>query len=198
MMDVTEVKQLLGPTLQLAAVLDAFSRAPLTLQLFDRKPAARDMTRLLRATARAFARPKYVITDLGREFTGGAFKQVVKRLGVVQRFASKDNIKGTARLERFWRTLKESAGLYRLHLPLTSEDLEQRLELTLVHYLCYRPHGGLRGAVPAEVFLGLESAHLRAVEPPRGRPGEGPTAVPFEFAYLDPRSRRFPVLEPAA
>ena len=85
MMDVTEVKQLLGPTLQLAAVFDAFSRAPLALQLFDRKPAARDMARLLRTAARAFARPRYLITDLGGEFTGGAFKQVVKRLGVVQR-----------------------------------------------------------------------------------------------------------------
>jgi hypothetical protein len=89
-----------------------------------------------------------------------------------------DNIKASARLERFWRTLKEGAGLYRLHLPLTSEDLEQRLELTLVHYLCFRPHEGLKGAVPAEAFLRLESAHLKAVEPLRGRPGEGPTAVP--------------------
>ena len=50
-------------------------------------------------------------------------------------------------------SLKESAGLYRLHLPLTASDLEQRLELALVHYHRFRPHEGLRGAVPAEVFL---------------------------------------------
>lgn len=123
---------------------------------------------------------------------------MVKRLNVVQRFASKDNIKATARLERFWRTLKESAGLYRLYLPLTVLDLEQRLERALVHYLCFRPHEGLKGALPAEAYLGVEPAHLKAVEPLRGRPGEGPTAGPFDLAYLDPRSRRFPVLKPAA
>ena len=198
MMDVSEVKQLLGPALHVAAVLDACSRAPLALQVFQTRPTAPDMARLLRAAARAFTRPKYLITDLGGEFTGGAFKKAVRRLGTVQRFAARESIKATARLERFWRTLKEAAGLYRLHLPLTASDLESRLELALVHYLCFRPHEGLEGAVPAEVFLGLEPAHLSAVEPPRGRPGEGPTEPPFQIEYLDPRNRRFPVLKRAA
>jgi len=80
MMDVTEVKQLLGPTLYMAAVFDAFSRAPLALRVFDSKPAALDMARFLRASARSFKRPKYLITDLGSEFTGKAFVRVVRRL----------------------------------------------------------------------------------------------------------------------
>jgi len=104
---------------------------------------------------------------------------------------------GTARLESFWRTLKNSAGL-RLPLFLTLEDLERRLAPALVHYVCFRPHHGLKGATPAEVFLGLEPARVRAQRAPRGRPGDGSLAVPFRVEMLAPHEQRFPVLVPAA
>ena len=134
----------------------------------------------------------------GRRVLPGGVRRAVRRLGAVQRFASTRILFATARLERFWRTLKESAGLYRLHLPLTCEDLEHRLEVALLHYLCFRPHEGLAGATPAEAFLGVAPAHPRAQEPPRGRPGEGPREAPFRVEYLDPVSRRFAILVPAA
>jgi hypothetical protein len=122
----------------------------------------------------------------------------VKRLGVVQRFASKDNLYATARLERFWRSVKQSAGLYRMQLPLTIDDLEKRLALALLHYVCFRPHEGLGGATPAEAFLGIVPAYHNAVEPPRGRPREGPRTMPFHIEHLDPASGRFPILKSAA
>jgi transposase InsO family protein len=154
------------------------------------------MKALLRTAVRAFAKPKYLITDKGGQFVEGAFRNAVRRLGAKHRFASTDSILATARLERFWRSLKELARLD--SLPLTREDLERRLELTLVYYLCFRPHEGLQGATPAEAFLATIPSHQAAVEPPRGRPGEGPTRAPFVIEYLDPDKRRFPVLERAA
>lgn len=198
MMDVSHVKQFLGPGLFMATVFDAFSRAPLILQVFAAKPAAKDMARMLRAAARAFGRPRYLITDRGGEFTATLFRDAVQRLGVVQRFASQDNLHATARLERFWRTLKETAGLYRLGLPLTREDLEQNLRLALLYYICFRPHEGLRGASPCEAFLGVEPAYLNAAAPPRGRRGEMPAGTPLRIDYLDPPNRRFPVLNRVA
>jgi len=71
------------------------------------------MARLLRRAASAFLHPKYVITDLGGEFTGKAFRNAVSRIGARLRFASADSIRATARLERFWRTLKETGRLSR-------------------------------------------------------------------------------------
>jgi transposase InsO family protein len=198
MMDVSVVHQFLGPDLLMAAVFDAFSRAPLALEVCDRGATAFAMARLLRAAARAFGAPKYLITDLGPEFTGQIFQKAVRRLGSVQRFGSKENLYATARLERFWRTLKENADLYGFGLPLTFSDLEKRLALALFHYVCFRPHEGLGGATPAETFLGRQPACRRAVEPPRGRPGEKTGGPPFAFGYLDPVDRRFPVLTPAA
>lgn len=198
MMDISHIKQFLGPDLYMAAVYDALSRAPLALEVFQVRPDARRMVRLLGSAARAFGHPKYLITDQGGEFTAIVFRQAVKRLGAVQRFASKDNLYATARLERFWRSIKESAGLYLFQLPLTPGDLEQRLAVALFHYVCFRPHEGLGGATPAEAFLGIAPACHNAVEPPRGRSGEGPVAVPFRIEHLDSGNRRFPILKPAA
>ena len=198
MMDISEVKQFLGPTLQMATVFDAFSRVPLALQVFDQTPTGRDMQALLRTAARAFARPKYLITDKGCQFVERGFLKAAHRLGAEHRFAATDSILATARLERFWRTLKETASLYGLHLPLTGEDLERRLEIALLYYLCFRPHEGLGGATPAEALLGTPPAHQMAVEPPRGRPGEGPAQAPFAINYLDPGNRRFPILKRVA
>jgi hypothetical protein len=81
MMDISEVEQFLGPTLHLATVFDAFSRVPLVLHVFDQTPTGRDMKRLLRTAARAFAKPKYVITDKGGQFVEGSFRNTVRRLG---------------------------------------------------------------------------------------------------------------------
>jgi len=182
----------------MAAVFDAHSRVPLMVRVLDARPGAGEMARLLRHAAKAFARPKYLITDLGAEFTGGAFKKTVNRLGSVQRFASADSLKATARLERFWRTLKDGAQLHGLQLALTLDDLERRLELALVHYLCFRPHEGLDGATPFEVLLGAEPACAKAVEPPRGRAGEENGEAPFCVVFLDHANRRFPTLTPAS
>jgi transposase InsO family protein len=194
MMDLSEVKQFLGPTLHLAAVFDAFSRSPLAVQVFELRPTAHDAACLLRAAARRFAHPRYLVSDLGGEFTAHVFRKAAARLGVIQRFAAADSIKATARLERFWLTLKLAAGLYGLHRPLTAAALEARLETSLLHYVCFRPHEGLGGAVPAEVLLGCEPLHLNAVEPPRGLAGHGPDGTPFAVSHLDPEGRRLPIL----
>jgi hypothetical protein len=92
---------------------------------------------------------------------------------------------------------EQTAGSRALGLPLDRDDLEQRLEIALLFYVCFRPHDGLKGATPAEAFVGAEPKHLSAVEPPRGRPGEGPAETPFRIEYLDPE-QRLPVLKPAA
>jgi hypothetical protein len=181
----------------MASVFDAFSRVPLAVQIFDSKPTACDMSRLLKRAVRAFGPARYLITDLGTEFTAQAFRKAALRFGIHQRFAAKDSIKATARLERFWLTLKQTAGLHSLWLPLDRDDLERRLEWALFFYLCFRPHEGLLGATPAEALSGLKPAHLTAVEPPRGRPGE-PHQAPFRIDYLDPATRSFPILKGAA
>jgi transposase InsO family protein len=197
MMDVTEIHSFLGGTFYLASVFDAFSRVPLALQTYERKPGASAMARLLKGSARAFGRARYAITDQGGEFRGNVFRKTVARLSILHRFGTKDRIFATARLERYWKTLKQAAKLKTVQ-PLTLNDLERRLETTLTHYLCFRPHQGLKGATPAEVFLGKEPASTRAVSPPRARQGEGSDRLPFAIDFLDPDKRALPILKKTA
>jgi hypothetical protein len=96
-------------------------------------------------------------------------------------------------LERLWRSLKERLGLPSFK-PATRAALERRIERTLLYYAYLRPHQGLGGATPAEVYFGIEPAHLSAVHPPRGRRGErSEMSSPFLIAHLD-REKRLPVL----
>jgi len=74
-----------------------------------------------------------------------------------------------------------------------AEDLAATVEMGLVHYAHFRPHQGLGGATPAEIYFGRTPAHLSAIPPPRGRPGEGPMDSPLRVEYLD-AERLLPVL----
>ncbi len=79
-----------------------------------------------------------------------------------------------------------------------AEDLERRLVPALWHNVCFRPHQGLHGATPAEVFLGLDPACQRARRAPRGQPGTGDRRVPFRIGDALAHERLFPILVPAA
>jgi hypothetical protein len=111
---------------------------------------------------------------------------------VKQRFGAVGKKGSIALIERLWRTLKDTLGL-RLLRPLVAEDLAATVERGLVHYAHFHPHQGLGGATPAEMYFGRTPAHLSAIPPPRGRPGEGPIDSPFRVEYLDPE-RLLPVL----
>ena len=66
-----------------------------------------------------------------------------------------------------------------------------------MYYSSLRPHQGLGGATPAEVYLDETPAVEKAVQPPRKAVGSttGDQPLPFEVVYLDPE-RRLPVLVP--
>ena len=193
MADLTDVRGLFGlVTFKIAVVFDVFSRMPLSMQVFAKEPSAREMARLVSMTARRFGKPAHFVSDKGNCFRGGAFRRVLGRLGARPRFGAIGRKGSIALIERLWRTLKDSLGL-RLLRPLVAEDLRRKVELGLIHYAHFRPHEALGGATPAEIYFGRTPAHLSAIPPPRGRPGEGPLDSPFRIEYLD-AERRLPVL----
>ena len=137
------------------------------------------MARLFQEAVARFGRPKYLITDLGGEFIADVFKRAVTEVGTKQRFASADSIRATARLERFWKTLKEIAQV-RLVPPLNLVDLEGRLGWAPAYYAIHRPHTSLGSRTPLQAFLGAVTARLlRAL--PRGRKGEASPPMPIRI-----------------
>ena len=106
------------------------------------------------------------------------------RFGAVGRHGS------IALIERLWLGLKDLLHL-RLDRCLLRDDLENRIGLGLFYYSVLKPHQGLGGATPAEVYFQREPARNHALSPPRERDPTPPPA--FNVRYLD-AARRLPVL----
>jgi len=177
-------------------VLDLLSRFPLAFGFFCREPSSEDVLQVLGRAMRAHGRPRHFVSDQGSQLTASLFRETLDALGIRQRFGAIGQYGSIAIVERFWRTLKELLGV-RLSPPLSKSHLEARLGLALAYYGFLRPHQGLGGPTPAEVYLHVEPAITRAVPPPRV--GErDPTAgdwLPLEVVFLDPE-RRMPVIVP--
>jgi transposase InsO family protein len=187
MMDTTEIPGFLRLfSFKLAVVFDVFSRTPLLARVFLFEPTGPAISRLFTAAARRFASPPHFISDQGPQFTSEAFRRTLARHGVRARYGAIGRTGSIALIERFFRTLKATADL-RGKPPLLPGDLTNRLQPALEYYVWLRPHAGLGGATPGECLLHLRPAHLDAVPPPRGRPGQDVgTTIPFELRCLRP------------
>jgi len=194
MFDITEIPGLLRLfSFKLAVVFDVFSRCPLVARVFLSEPSAADVVRLFSFAVRRFGAPRHSVSDRGPQFTAEVFRTSLARHRIRHRYGAIGRTGSIALIKRFFRTLKSIAAL-RARPPLLRADLERRLASALEYCLRLRPHHGLAGATPAERMLGRGPAHLDAVPPPRGRPGE-PVRVspPFELRYLGP-DRSLPYL----
>jgi len=194
MVDLTEIPGFLRLfSFKLALVLDVFSRMPLAARVFLSEPSGTDLARLVLDAARRLGPPRHSVSDRGAQFTSEAFQDALGRLAVRHRYGGVGRSGSIAVIERLFRTLKSVADL-RSSRPLLRADLERRLLLAFDYYVWLRPHQGLEGATPAERWLGCRPAHLEAVPPPRGRPGDSVALTPpLEVRYLD-LERRLPYL----
>lgn len=164
----------------LTVVLDHYSRRVLAIGVFIKEPTAEQTCRLLdRACRRAGAAPRYTITDHGTQFQGvyGAWCQ---RHGVTPRYGAIGKYGSIARVERFWRSLKDEAfGPRRRLVPLSLRAIVVLSGHYVTWYNEMRPHQGLAGRTPHEVFYGKRPAHQRPRIEPRARyPDAAPCASP--------------------
>src|SRR5450756_3058282 len=155
MVDLTDVKGLFGiVTFKVAVVFDVFSRMPLSAKVFSKEASALEIARFVSKAAKLCGRPAHFVSDRARCFTGEIFRRKLLLLGVKQRFGAVGKKSSIVLIERLWRTLKDTLGL-RLMGPLVAEDLMAKIEMGLLHYAHFRPHQGLDGATPAEIYFCL-------------------------------------------
>lgn len=199
MIDITEVPGLLRLfSFKLAVVFDVFSRAPLAARIFLSEPDGSAIARLFRRTARRFGPPRHLVSDRGSQFTSAAFVETMSRCAVRHRYGAVGRTGSIALIERFFRTLKATAGL-RSRPPLLARNLAYSLDQAFEYYLFLRPHTGLGGTTPHETLSGRPPALLDALPPPRGRPGEHlEVAVPFGLRSLGSGTRLPYLLRKAA
>lgn len=195
MTDITQIPGFLRLWIyKLVVVLDVNSRFPLAWRVFSKEPTSREMAALVQSAAERFGKPRHFVTDRGAQFSGQPFVEKLRKLGAKQRFGAIGQSGSIAVIERLWRTLKEMLAL-RFQPPLSRRHLEEKIALGLFYYATLRPHQGLGGATPAELYFGLAPAHLDAVSPPRAcsRDPAQPEDPVLQLVYAD-RQRRLPYL----
>jgi hypothetical protein len=160
-------------------VVDYFSRRALAARSFKNTPSAADACSVLDgAISSAGTAPKYTVTDQGPQFQS-EYRKWCECHGVKARFGAVGEHGSIALVERFILSFKREAfgaGL----VPLGSAEIEELLEAYLAWYAIERPHQGLGGRTPLEVFDGKQPAHGRPRLEPRVRyPPNAPCAAPL-------------------
>jgi putative transposase len=158
-------------------VVDYFSRRALAVKVLKCVPSAADVCAALDA-ARSVARgtPKYTVTDRGAQFQS-EYRNWCVRHSVKPRFGALGKHGSIALVERFILSLKREAlpGL----VPLSASAMNALFESYAAWYATERPHQGLSGRTPLEVFEGARPAHLAPRLEPRARyPARAPCAAP--------------------
>jgi transposase InsO family protein len=194
LVDLTEIPTLFPfLPLHLMVVLDACSRLPLAAALRLTRPSARFAARLLKRAVLTHGRPRHLVVDQGSQFTAREFRETVAALGIRVRYGAVGETHSLGLIDRFFRTLKDSLRLRSIR-PWSLRHFTRRLHLALVHYAYVRPHASLGGFTPVEVYYGIRGHLPRPDSPPRGTPGDSEPEVPFDFVFLDPVPRAFPML----
>jgi transposase InsO family protein len=194
LVDITRIPTLF-PMLWLhpVVVLDAFSRLPLAATIRLGEPAAAVGIDLLDRAIRTHGRPRHLVTDQGAQFTAPVFRAFVKSLRIRMRHGKVGETHSLGLIDRFFRTLKDSLSLRSIR-PWNLRDFKHRLTAALIHYAYLRPHTSLGGFTPIETYYGIRRHLPHPVSPPRGRVGDPESDIPFDFVFLDPENRAFPVL----
>jgi transposase InsO family protein len=174
-------------------VLDAFSRLPLAATIRLAEPSTAAAIALLDRATRTHGRPRHLVTDQGAQFTNPDFRAFAKSRNIRSRYGKVGETHSLGLIDRFFRTVKDSLSL-RSFRPWNLRDFERRLTAALVHYAYLRPHTSLGGFTPIETYYGIRRHLPQPVSPPRGRVGDPDSDVPFNFVFLDPENRAFPIL----
>jgi transposase InsO family protein len=140
-------------------VLDHFSRKMIAAGLFGKQPTALEVCALLdRAVRKAGRAPKYTITDQGAQFQDD-YRDWCSWHGVKPRFGAVGRYGSIAVIERFMRTLKQEC-CRRILVPYGRDAMARELTSFTTWYNEFRPHEGLHGATPDEIYRGVQQAHV--------------------------------------
>lgn len=147
--DITYIPMYKG-FMYLVAVMDWHSRYILSWEISN----SMDVDFCLEAVEAAFkthGRSDIFNTDQGSQFTSPKFTKLVQQYGARVSMDGKGRALDNVFIERLWRSLKYE-DIY-LHCYQNCHDLYNGIEHYLNKYNHYRPHQGLDGRTPAEVYF---------------------------------------------
>ena len=148
----------------LAVVVDHFSRRLQGFAVFTKEPAAADVCAFLdRVVDRAGARPKHMITDQGSQFTSDEYLEWCDDYGVLPRWGAVGKQGSIAVVERMICSVKRECTR-QIRVPLDVNAMRIEIALYVLWYNESRPHQGLDGKTPSEVYDGARR-NAESLEP---------------------------------
>jgi putative transposase len=136
--------------LRIHAMLDDASRYVVALEAHHAEREI-DMLGMLVAALRRHGRPDALYLDNGATYRGEALRVGCERLGVTLLHARPYDPQARGKMERFWRTLRESCLNY-LGAAQSLDDVQRKLDAFLEQHYHEAPHASLLGKSPGEVW----------------------------------------------
>jgi transposase InsO family protein len=145
------ILQLWPFTWRVACVVDHYSRRVLGFAVFKKEPRSVDIRTFLGRVVKRHGTPKYIVSDKGGQFDCDEYKTWCARRGIDPRYAAAESIRATAVIERFFLSLKDE-WLRRILVPIDRDAMQREVSSYLDWFARHRPHQGLDGRVPQEVY----------------------------------------------
>ena len=156
--DITYIRLATG-FVYLTAVMDWYSRYVLAWEVSVTMESSFCVS-ALESALRRHGRPEIFNTDQGVQFTGEAFTGTLKDAGVTISMDGKGRAMDNIMVERLWRSVKYEEIYLKEYASVA--ELIGALRRYFVFYNEERPHQGLDGHTPAEVYRGKPALALVA------------------------------------
>ena len=140
--------------LRIHGMLDDASRFVVALEAMHTEREV-DMLGLLSRSVRRHGLPDALYLDNGSTYSGATLRLACERLGITLIHARPYSPEARGKMERFWRTLRESV-LDHLGSMAALHDVNVRLWAFLDQHYHQAPHAGLLGRSPASVWQAAE------------------------------------------
>ena len=181
----------------LAVVIDHFSRRVNGFAIFRSEPSAGEVCDFLdRAVDRVGTKPKHIITDQGGQFTSDEYLEWCDDHGALPRCGAVGKKGSIAVVERLIRSVKCECTR-QIRVPLDVDAMRKEIALYASWYNESRPHQGLDGKTPAEVYSGVRR-NAQSLEPRPRWPVHGDTKrvkrIKMVVKFLEGR-RHLPIVE---
>jgi transposase InsO family protein len=138
----------------LVGIIDDHSRYIVGHGLF-RQQTADTVLEVVKGAIGQWGAPRDILSDNGRQFVAWRgktkFQKVLRRQGVQHVRSAPHHPMTLGKIERFWRTIWEEFLSDAVFASFA--DASQRLSHWVAYYNHQRPHQGIGGACPAELYL---------------------------------------------
>lgn len=151
-LDMTEI-QVLWKKIEIAAVVDGFTRKIVAMKAFGRRPTSDDLSALIGTSVESGgAAPRFLITDHGSQFRT-RFHTSIESLGVSHIRCQVRTWQLNAKVERVFKDVKAWAP--RSAMPLSVGAVQRRLDAYRVWHNRFRPHTAHGTLTPLEAERGV-------------------------------------------